>query len=83
MREPLEERSLLSDAASGAYSAAEGLLNVLNAPQQRMNRFILGDQRYDQLSRQNKGYVTGRDVLRDAGIVGKEDTWGNAIGGLF
>lgn len=82
MREQREERGLLSAAASGAYSSAESLLNVLNAPQQRMNKFILGDQRYDQLSRQNKGYVTGRDVLREAGIAGKEDTWTNAIGGL-
>ena len=26
--------------------------------------------------------VTGRDLLRKAGIAGKEDTWGNWLGGL-
>ena len=76
------ERSLLSDAASGAYSAAEGLLNVLNAPQQLMNKSFIGEDRYEDLKRRSNGYVTGRDMLREMGVARKEDTWGNAIGGL-
>ena len=76
------ERSLLSDAATAGKSAAENLLGVLNMPQQMMNRGFIGDKRYEDLKRRSNGYVTGRDMLREMGAIGKENTWGNAIGGL-
>lgn len=81
-KQPVEsESSVLRNAMQGAQSGAEKLLDVLNYPQQQMNRAILGGDRYEQLAAP-RGYVDSRDMLREAGLVGQENNWGNFAAGL-
>ncbi len=75
---PQSPETVLQNIGTGTASAAVGLLNAINYPQQMMFKNLLGSTKYNRLV-DDKGYANFRDVLRDAGVVGSEDTWGNAL----
>ena len=75
---PQSPENVLQNIGTGTASAAVGLLNAINYPQQMMFKSMLGATKYNRLV-DDKGYANFRDVLRDSHIVGSENTWGNAL----
>ena len=81
---PEEEQSLMRDVAGGALSGLAALGNLLDLPGSMVRDALAGDNPLDQLftptSHVNR--ISGRDMLRKGGFVGKDDTWGNWLGGF-
>ena len=75
-----EEESLLRSVGNAIQTPAMWALEMLNVPQQALYRTVAGEDA--QALEGSKGYITGRQLLRNAGLVGEENTWGNAMAGL-
>lgn len=79
-----EESSLMRDVAGVSLSGLAALGNVLDLPGSMFRDALAFENPLDQLltptSHINR--TSGRDLLRKAGVVGDEDTWGNWLGGF-
>jgi hypothetical protein len=92
---PEQTTSLIGRAGGRIVSGLSVGANVLDLPGSMVRDVIGGVQTgdwsrhnpFDQLidpfgSHAEENRVTGRDLLRNAGAIGKKDTWGNWWGGL-
>lgn len=82
--DPEERRSLLGKLGDSALSGLSMVGNVLDVPGSMVRDAIGGENPFDQLMspHSDRNRLTGRDLLRRAGVVGKKDTWGNWGAGL-
>ena len=73
----------LGGAALGTVGAVG---NVLDLPGSSVRDILAGNNPFDQWIPGNwtsdKHRITGRDLARQYGLAGKEDTWGNFAGGM-
>lgn len=79
-----EKRGLLQTLASAGSSGLAGLGWILDTPG-AMVRGLLSEGPGKALSAlwdTSEERVTGRELLRQYGMVGRDDTWGNFAGGL-
>lgn len=92
---PEQTTSLISRAGGTAISGLGAAANTLDLPGSSVRDIIGGIQtgdwsRHNPLdqwldpfgSNAEENRVTGRDLLRNAGAIGKKDTWGNFAGGF-
>ena len=83
-QEPTERSSIMSKIGGAVLSPLARVGNVLDTPGSMVRDALAGQNPFDQLltpfSDENR--ISGRDLLRQYGMVGKEDTWGNFAGGL-
>lgn len=82
--DPEERRSLLGKLGDSALSGLSMVGNVLDVPGSMVRDVIGGENPFDQLMspHSDRNRLTGRDLLRRAGVAGKKDTWGNWGAGL-
>jgi hypothetical protein len=76
--------SFLGNLGSGVLSGISTVANVLDTPGSMVRDTLGGKNPFDQLLAPHKSdnRLTGRDLLRKYGLVGKKDTWGNFAGGM-
>ena len=83
-QEPTERSSILSKIGGAVLSPLARVGNALDTPGSMVRDIIAGQNPFDQLltpfSDENR--ISGRDLLRQYGMAGKEDTLGNFAGGL-
>lgn len=81
-----EEESLLRQAGRAGLSGLAAVGNVLDLPGSMVRDTIGGENPFDQLLPWNwassENRLSGRDLARQWGVAGPEDTWGNFFGGL-
>lgn len=81
---PEEEDSLIGRVGGNALSGISAVGNLLDVPGSMVRDLLGGQNPLDQLlsplSSENR--LTGRDLLRKHGMVGRQDTTGNWLGGL-
>lgn len=84
LRNPLEQPSALRRAGNAMLGGFSALGNLLDTPGSMVRDLLALENPFDQLlsplSSDNR--TTGRDLLRKAGLAGKEDSWGNAGAGI-
>lgn len=81
---PEQEESLLGTLGNRALGGVAMLGNVLDVPGSMVRDVIGGQNPFDQLLSPHTGEnrVAGRDLLRQGGFIGSEDTTANWWGGL-
>ena len=76
---PEEEESMLRQIGHKSMGAAAGLGNLLDLPGSMVRDVVAGKNPFDQLltmtSAENR--ETEGNLLRSAGLIGKDDTWSN------
>ena len=82
-----EDRSLLESAITPVTSGLSAIGNILDLPGSVVRDILAGENPLDQLlgpSRwiSSERKTSGRDLSRKLGLAGKENTWGNFLGGL-
>ena len=81
---PEDEESLARRAGRGVLGGIAAVGNLLDVPGSMVRDVLGGENPLDQLlhpmSPQNR--LTGRDLMRKSGMIGRKDTWGNFAGGL-
>lgn len=87
-QEPQQELdpTLLQSLGRGALGVAGAVGNVLDLPGSSVRDVLAGKNPFDQWIPGNwtsdENRISGRDLLRQHGMIGKKDTWGNFAGGL-
>ena len=84
---PEQKTSLIGRVGGEALSGLSALGNLLDVPGSMVRDVFAGENPFDQLldplgRRAEQNRVTGRELLRRGGAVGRRDTWGNFAGGL-
>ena len=78
--------TLLQSLGSTALGLAGAAGNVLDLPGSSVRDVLAGRNPFDQWIPGNwtsdENRISGRDLLRQHGMIGKKDTWGNFAGGL-
>lgn len=79
-----KDPGLLKRIGSGVLSGLSVVGNVLDMPGSMVRDALSLENPLDQLltPTTDENRVSGRDLLRKAGVVGPQDTWGNFAGGL-
>jgi hypothetical protein len=82
--DPEKEESLLRTAGKRALSGLAAAGNLLDLPGSMVRDALALKNPVDQLLTpfSSERRTTGRDLLRQAGLVGQKDTWGNWTAGL-
>ena len=87
--EPLSEQdesSVLGDLGRSAMSGVSAVSNLLDLPGSSARDLLAGKNPLDQWLpwrwTSDEGRTSGRDLLRQYGLAGKKDSWGNWFGGL-
>ncbi len=75
-----EKTSLLRDLANQGSSGLSAVGYLLDSPGALVRGILAGDPLSAFGTSEDR--VTGRELLRQYGLVGKDDTWGNFAGGL-
>jgi hypothetical protein len=81
---PEERQGLMSQLGSGVVSGLSAVGNVLDIPGSMVRDALAGQNPLDQLLSPltDRNRVTGRDLMRQYGLVGRKDNYGNWWGGL-
>ena len=84
LTQPLQPPSLLKSVGSGVVSGLSAIGNTLDLPGSSVRDLLAGKNPADQwltpFSSENR--TSGRDLLRQHGLIGRKDTYGNFFGGL-
>lgn len=77
---------IIKSLGSNVLGIAGAAGNILDLPGSSVRDILAGNNPFDQWIPGNwtsdKHRITGRDLARQYGLAGKEDTWGNFAGGL-
>lgn len=81
---PLEPPSLIKKVGSGVVSGLSAVGNVLDLPGSSVRDVLAGKNPLDQWASPTSSLnrTSGRDLLRQHGLIGHKDTYGNFFGGL-
>ena len=81
---PLEPPSLIKKVGSGVVSGLSAVGNILDLPGSSVRDVLAGRNPIDQWASPTSSLnrTSGRDLLRQHGLAGHKDTYGNFFGGL-
>ena len=79
---PEEEQQILADVASQTSGVLGAVGYALGTPGAMLNNAMVGKNPLDAMFAAPEDRLDGRDVLREKGLVGREDTWGNYLLGM-
>lgn len=75
-------RELLGQADAGGGGLVSDLAWLLDTPGAMVRGALSGTGALDALSQTSEQRTDGRELLRQYGLVGNEDNWGNFFGGI-